>query len=116
MIEIRRDEDQELCGWVVADGADAWRALTVFGADLARCPSAAEASRVVLDQGLASLAAHWLLTGPGFDGEQIVCIQSASPGSVTVALDYYSFPGVPTLTLSAADLGTGPWRLRRSDA
>ncbi len=113
MIEIRRDEDGELCGYVVAAG-DGWRALTVFGGDLARCATYDDAVRTVLDDGLPSLAEHWILTGPGIDGDQIVCIQNVSPGAVSLALDYYSVPGTPSMTLSTADLRSGTWSLRRA--
>lgn len=113
MIEVRRDDDNELCGFV-DETADGWVALTVFGADLRRCDGYDEAVGVVLDEGLASLADHWVLTGPNVDGEQIVCIQAASPGRVTLALDYYPVPGVPSMTLSSAALRSGLWTLVRS--
>ena len=113
MIEIRRDEDNELCGHVVeANDGGSWLALTVFGGDLGVRASYDDAVRAVLDDGLPSLAEHWILTGPGVDGEQIVCIQNASPSSVSVALDYYSVPGTPSMTLAAADLRSGIWSLR----
>ena len=53
-----------------------------------------------------------MLRSPHGD-EQVVCIQEANPASVTVALDYYSLPGVPTLTISSAQLESGEWELRR---
>ncbi len=113
MIEVRRQDDNELCGFVnkVDDG---WLAVTVFGAELDRCHDHDRAVKVVLDEGLASLADHWILNGPDVDGDQIVCIQSASPGRVTLALGYYSLPGVPSMTLSLDELRSGLWTLRRS--
>lgn len=113
MIEVRRGEDGELCGYVAAEG-DVWLALTVFGGELARCATHDDAVRTVLDDGLPSLAEHWILTGPGIDGDQIVCIQNVSPGTVSMALDYYSVPGTASMTLSAADLRSGIWSLRRA--
>jgi len=112
MIQVRRDEDYELCGFV-AEAGDRWLAMTVFGAELGHRDDYDEAVRLVLDEGLASLAGHWMLSGPDVDGEQIVCIQHASQGSVTLALDYYSMPGVPSLTLSTDQLRTGLWTLLR---
>ncbi len=112
MIEVRRDDDNELCGFV-DETSDGWLAMTVFGAGLRRCADYDEAVGVVLDEGLASLAEHWVLSGPNLDGEQVVCIQTASPGSVTLALDYYSVPGVPSMTLSTAELRSGLWTLAR---
>jgi hypothetical protein len=113
MIEVRRDEDYELCGFV-AEAGDRWLAMIVFGAELGHRADYDEAVQLVLNEGLASLADHWMLSGPDVDGEQIVCIQQASQGSVTLALDYYSMPGVPSLTLSADQLRSGLWTLLRS--
>ncbi len=112
MDEIRRD-DGELCGFVRADG-DAWVATTVFGAMLGDADSRESADRLVREVGLASLAERWLLRDGAAGDEQIVCIQEASPEGVTVALDYYSMPGVPTLRITRADLDTGRYTLRRS--
>ncbi|MGB8858708.1 MAG: hypothetical protein WCC60_05605 [Ilumatobacteraceae bacterium] len=106
MIEIRRTEDDELCGHVVEhDGT--WRALAVFGGELGRYDTRDEAVQLVLDDGLASLAAHWHYRSEALPDWQIVCIQEASPASVRIALDYYSMPGVPTLTLRREDLDDG---------
>lgn len=107
MIEVRRDDDNELCG-CVAEAGDRWLAMTVFGAELGHRDDYDEAVQLVLDEGLASLADHWVLSGPNADGEQIVCIQQASQGSVTLALDYYSVPGVPSLILSSDRASLGP--------
>jgi hypothetical protein len=111
MDEIRRATDGELCGHI-READDGWLALSVFGGLLERYPTREEAARAVLGGGLAALAEHWLLSGPEDVEEQVVCIQDARPGSVTVALGYYSLPGVPTRTLSRADLDAGQWRLR----
>jgi hypothetical protein len=43
----------------------------------------------------------------------VVCIQEARPGAVTVALGYYSLPGVPTLTITAEELAAGDCELLR---
>ena len=42
-----------------------------------------------------------------------MCIQEANPASVTVARGYHSLPGVPVLTITAAQLATGEWELHR---
>lgn len=111
MDEVRR-EDGELCGFVVATG-DGWDATTVFGAVLETVADRDDAARIVREHGLASLAERWLLIGgPGGD-EQIVCIQEASPAGVTLALDYYSMPGVPTLRITRDELAAGHVTLRR---
>ena len=45
--------------------------------------------------------------------EEVVCIQEANPTTVTVARGYYSMPGVPTLTITAQQLASGEWVMRR---
>jgi hypothetical protein len=130
--EVRRDDDNELCGFVVAvDGT--WRAITVFGGVLGEHDDEDEACRQVLNDGLASVAERWTLVdrhphhaSPQTEQqeaepqeaalhatEQIVCIQQMSPDEVTLALDYYSLPGVPTMTIATRDLVDGRWRLER---
>ena len=105
MIEVRRPEDNELCGFI-HEVAGVWHATSVFGGRLASFERASEATDHVLSTGLASLAERWWFR-EGPDSEwQVVCIQEASPDSVTLALDYYSMPGVPTITLSRHQLTT----------
>lgn len=112
-MEAVRREEGELCGFVrSADGG--WRAETVFGAALGGAASRDDAVRIVQEVGLASLAERWLLVGGPKPEEQIVCIQEASPEGVTLALDYYSMPGVPTLRISRDELAAGRYVLRRS--
>ena len=108
---MRRPSDGELCGYV-DERAGQWHAVTVFGAELGRHDSRADAVDQVLVEGLPSLAERWTLRHR--DGaEEVVCIQEANAGSVTVALGYYSLPGVPTRTITAAQLATGEWELHR---
>lgn len=47
------------------------------------------------------------------EDEEVVCIQEANPTTVTVARGYYSMPGVPTLTITAQQLASGEWVMRR---
>jgi hypothetical protein len=108
MIEVRRD-DGELCGYVTAH-AGTWRSTTVFGVVLAQHDTELDARHNVVAHGLNVLADRWTLID-GAGEEQVVCIQQASPDEVTVALDYYSMPGVPTLTIATDDLIAGTWRL-----
>jgi hypothetical protein len=112
VFEVRRPDDDELCGFVT-DGAEGWLAVTVFGGLLGSHPDRDDAERQVLNDGLASMAERWTLVDSESGEEQIVCIQETNPSSVTLALDYYSLPGVPTLTLSRDDLQSGRWTLRR---
>lgn len=106
MQEVRRSSDGELCGHVVASG-DVWHALAVFGGVLGEHDTFDGAARQVLDEGLASLAERWMFRPDPAADWQVVCIQEASPSSVRLALDYYSMPGVPTLTLHRDDLSGG---------
>jgi hypothetical protein len=112
MDEIRRPDDGELCGHVVAH-EDCWHALTVFGALLGEHPARDDAERQVLETGLASLAERWTLRDGTTGDEEIVCIQEANPSSVRLALGYYSMPGVPTLTVTTDELRSGRWDLHR---
>ena len=112
MDEVRRPDDDELCGHVVErDGQ--WSALVVFGEELARFDDRESATAHVLAEGLATLAERWTLRNGTTGDEQIVCIQEANPASVTLALDYYSLPGVPTMTITADRLASGEWVLMR---
>lgn len=112
MEEIRRADDGELCGHVApVDGG--WHSLTVFGAVLGNHDDRDAAAQHVLADGLACLAERWTLRNAATGEEEIVCLQEANPQSVTVALGYYSMPGVPTLTITAAQLASGEWELHR---
>jgi hypothetical protein len=109
---VTRTSDGELCGHV-DERAGRWCALTVFGAVLGIHGHRQDAVDQVLTEGLASLAERWMLRhGDGGEAE-IVCIQEANPASVTVALGYYSLPGVPTVTITAEQLESGEWELYR---
>lgn len=112
MDEVRRDHDGELCGHVDQRDGE-WCALAVFGAELGRHGDRDAAVQQILEQGLASLAERWTLRDSSTGDEQVVCIQEANPTSVTLALDYYSMPGVPTLTVTRDELDSGRWSLLR---
>jgi len=110
--EVRRPEDDELCGHV-DERSGRWLALTVFGAVLGSHERRDAAEQQVLEQGLASLADRWTLRDASTGEEEVVCIQEANAVAVTVARGYYSMPGVPTLTLTKGQLAAGEWELRR---
>lgn len=109
MIEVRRD-DGELCGFV-AERDGRWSAVTVFRVSVGEWDTEAEARDDVHHRGLALLSERWTLTETATGRSQVSCIQQASPAEVTLALDYYSLPGVPTITIPAADLTNGRWSL-----
>lgn len=109
MIEVRRD-DGELCGFVALQNGR-WRSLTVFGVALGEHDGQHDARMQVATEGLSALADRWTLIDGSTDDEQVVCIQQASPVEVTLALDYYSMPGVPTRTIKVEDLAAGRWHL-----
>lgn len=113
MEEIRRPGDGELCGHVRSVALGEWEALTVFGSPIGRHPDRHRAVEHVLGDGLAALAERWTLRDGGTGDEQVVCIVEANQQEVTVALDYYALPGVPTLTITAGQLAAGEWVLRR---
>jgi hypothetical protein len=103
MIEVRRPSDGELCGFV-DENSGLWRSLAVFGGLLATYPDEAQAIDHVLSVGLASLAERWWFRNSPASEWQVVCIQEASPNSVRLALDFYSSPGVPTVTITREQL------------
>jgi hypothetical protein len=113
VVEVRRPDDDELCGYVEGRGDD-WHAVTIFGGRLGVHERRDDAARQVLEIGLESLAERWRLVDVATGEEQVVCIQEASPSSVTLALGYYSLPGVPSLTVSRGDLTGGRWQLDRT--
>jgi hypothetical protein len=110
--ELRRSSDDELCGHVEQrDGL--WCALTVFGAVLGTHDRRQDAADQVLTEGLASLAERWTLRPSDGGPEEVVCIQEANAGAVTVARGYYSMPGVPTLTITRDQIASGEWVMYR---
>ena len=109
---MRRRADGELCGYVeLRDGS--WLALVIFGAVLGRHSTRREAVAQVQSEGLSSLAERWTLRRGPDGAEEVVCIQEANPWYVTVALGYYSMPGVPTLRIAAQEIAAGDWDLCR---
>jgi hypothetical protein len=112
MDEVRREDDDELCGHVDLR-EDRWLALTVFGAVLGDHDRRDDAERQVLEEGLAALTERWTLRHTATGEEEVVCISEANPQRVTLARGYYSLPGVPTLTLTSAQLASGEWALHR---
>lgn len=109
---MRRDHDGELCGYV-APHEGRWRSLTAFGATLSEHDSERDARRHVTDLGLSALADRWTLVDRTTGDEQPVCIQQVSPIAITLALGYYSLPGVPTMTIPIEDLSADRWHLER---
>jgi hypothetical protein len=105
--EVRRDDDNELCGHVVGSDGQ-WLACTVFGGRLGSHQTRAAAEAQVLSDGLASLADRWEYRAGPEDEWQTVCIQEARPGWVRLALDYYSMPGVPTVRRCVAPVEPTP--------
>lgn len=109
--EVRREDDGELCGFV-SERDGTWLAHVLFGGVIGVHDHRDTAVHQVLEDGLASLAERWTLHSDGV-ADEVVCIVEADPTQVTVALGYYSLPGVPTTTISADELASGPRRLRR---
>jgi hypothetical protein len=114
-IEVRRD-DGELIGFVER-AADGWRALTVFGAELATAPDQDAATAEVRAAGLGVLAERWWY----HDGEEWLpaAIREAGPGRVVAVVgdgaQFANVVGNPDdapITLTGADAA----RLRRRPA
>ena len=111
MDEVRRPIDGELCGYVDHRNGT-WCALVVFGVVLGRHDDRDAATEQVLTSGLAVLSERWTLRNPTTGSEEVVCIQEVNSDAVTVALGYYSLPGVPTLTVTTDELRQGVWELQ----
>jgi hypothetical protein len=81
--EVRRD-DGELIGFVEPGPDGGWRALTVFGAELATAPDQDAAIDEVRSAGLGVLTERWWY----HDGEEWLpaAIQEAGPGHVTAVV------------------------------
>lgn len=90
-----------------------WRALTVFGAEIGRHDHRDAAVAQVLGEGLAVLADRWTLVHPVSGEAEIVCIVEVDAAEVVLARGYSSLPGVPTMTVTAEQLASGQWQLRR---
>jgi hypothetical protein len=112
MEEVRRESDDELCGFV-ARSTSGWQSLTVFGAVIGEHEHRDDAVAQMLEVGLAVLAERWQLRHRSEDEGEVVLIQEADPTGVTLALGYYSLPGVPTKRVSRDDLLSGEWLLSR---
>ncbi|HEX8940418.1 MAG TPA: hypothetical protein VF763_09655 [Candidatus Limnocylindrales bacterium] len=106
LIEIRRADDGELEGFI-AQGPGEWLALTVFHGELGRARSRTAAAALVHARGLAALAERWHWFSRRTREWQVVLPQECSPGRVRLAVGYYSLAGVPTATITAADLAAG---------
>ncbi|MFC0113785.1 hypothetical protein [Kibdelosporangium aridum] len=79
MHTIRRDEDDEIMGYVVPVG-DHWQATTVFNAALADPTSLEEAEDIVRRDGLSCLTDRWLVE---YQGEwREARLQEVRPDSV----------------------------------
>ena len=106
MHEVRRDDDDELAGFVVEDDGE-WRALTVFHGVLGRAANAEAARDIVRRRGLGALAERWYWFSRHTGEWRVVLPQESSPGRVRVAVGYYSLPGVEVATITASDLAVG---------
>lgn len=100
------------CADTSKERAGQWYALTVFGAVFGRHDGHQGAVDQVLTEGLASLAERRTLRHRDGDDE-VVVIQEANAAAVTVARGYYSTPGVPALTIPAAQIASGEWEMCR---
>ena len=84
--EVRRDEDDELLGYVESDRNGGWRALTVFGGLLGEAGTVDEAVAELESSGLSSLAETWWYRSPE-DGRWVAAvILEARPGEVRAQL------------------------------
>jgi hypothetical protein len=115
--EVRRD-DGELIGFVEPDSDGGWRALVVFGAELATAPDRDTAIAEVRAAGLGVLAERWWYR----DGEEWLpaAIQEAGPGHVTAVVGdgarFVNTIGNPDVALPLTLTGPDAAGLRRRPA
>jgi hypothetical protein len=115
--EVRRD-DGELIGFVEPARDGGWRALTVFGAELATAADEDAAIDEVRTAGLAVLAERWWYR----DGEEWLpaAIQEAGPGHVTAIVGdgtrFVNVIGNPDAPVPLTLTGPDAARLRRRPA
>lgn len=100
MTEIRREDDGELLGFVTPGDDGGWRALAVFGAELATTADRDAAVAAVEAAGLAVLAETWWYAD---GGEWVPArIREAGPGRVTAVIGI--LPDTPRpVTLTGPD-------------
>ncbi len=101
MLPIRREDDDELCGFVRQVGTR-HEALTVFHGSLGLFDEEADANSVVLNRALASMQDRWEFRASPDDEWQPALIQEARPGWVRLLLGYYALPEVPTVDVDFA--------------
>ena len=89
----RRDDDDELLGYLEHTTADACQARTLFGHPLGDSGSESDAERVLDALGLSYLAERWLLTLADRDEPISVQIVESSPQSLTVMSVDYGYEG-----------------------
>ena len=106
-VEVRREADGELLGYVRPEPDGRWAALTVFGGVLAAVDTRQEATALVERRGLAALAERWHHRRRGTDDWRIVLVAEAWPGRARLVEGWYSLPGSATFELTAADLAAG---------
>jgi len=102
--EVRRDEDDELLGYVEPDRNGGWRVLTAFGGLLGEAGTVDEAVAELESRGLSSLADTWWYRSSE-DGRWVAAvILEVRPGEVRAQLGSLPDPmRVVTITDPAPD-------------
>lgn len=103
--EIRREDDDELLGFIAPEGSK-WLALTVFGGRLGAHDSIDDAERHVEQLGLSSLAEKWWIDLG--DGWEVCSLVEASPSRVVVVRSNHTFDGTPVLVPTGTELRLTP--------
>lgn len=93
--EVRRDEDNELCGYVKCT-PNGYVALTVFHGKLNTFDDETNAFDFVASHALPSLQERWNFRSSPEEEWQTVLIQEARPGWARLTLGYYAIAGIPT--------------------
>ncbi len=110
---VRRDEDDELMGYVAPDGDNGWRSMTVFGGLLGESVSFGDAVGEVESRGLSAMAETWWYRSPE-DGRWVpAMLMEARPEEVRAWVG--ALPDTPR-AVTITDPGPDELRLVAPDA
>lgn len=109
--EHRRDDDDELIGYVAAR-TDDFVAYTLFGYPLAECADESDAEHALESAGLSYLAERWLLAVDGRDEPIAVALVEATPATVVVKNVDLGYEEADWGTPFTLDVPVDPARLR----
>lgn len=104
--EIRREDDDELLGFVRDTGDGSAHALSVFRGELGVHPDRDAAERQIREAGLSSLAERWWIDAG--DGWEQCWLIEASPERLVAVIAPYPFMASPQVVAPCTPLRLRP--------